>query len=630
MKRSSYILIAITAILSAGCSFLDISPDLGLSDKDVFTKYSNFKAYLESIYTGTAKKDSEGATPLNIIYSSYPLRMDANTYRFTFDDMTELADAGRQGLRCEAIKSGTLGENCAIFVDFRIPIFEGNYHCIRIANKCIENIDRIKDSPEKEKYDMLGQAYFLRAWCHLTIASYYGGIPYLDHSLKEDESWDIAQGTAVETFQKCANDFKTAYEYFEKAGCVRRDPFPGKAGHLSDARQNKPNGVAAMALRGRALLYAASPLANTTNDPQLWKDAADANSEALNLAKEYQYDLVPWAEWENNTAFVAYTNEQLWAHNFGSLAANSDYLCNFLSYPIHNNTAAGGTNPTQEAVDLYETVWGDPLYTQEDRDAAYGITGEGVRGPDGKMHHYYEQDPYKNRDPRFYKNIIFDGSTAAGVSGEIKIYYSKNTQTWPTTNLSGKQRAFGCSWNKRNYAETTTGYYCRKRWDGKYTGSKIQVTDPLIRLAEVYLNYSEAANMAYGPGGASQGQISALEAVNTVRARANMPAVQDRFTGSAEELNKRIQNERTVEFMFEGHHYFIDSRRWKTAPERMGALNHGMYIESCEKTSEFPQGKTYTRKEIVHQTAWKDAMYYFYLYREEANKYMNYKNNEIW
>ena len=110
------------------------------------------------------------------------------------------------------------------------------------------------------------------------------------------------------------------------------------------------------------------------------------------------------------------------------------------------------------------------------------------------------------------KTIIYDGTTAwSGTSGKpINIYY--DGKTWPTTSLNGKNRTFGATWNSLNRAVTSTGYYCALRWDGNYLGTSYQVTEPLIRLAEVYLNYAEATNEAFGPTGTAGGQgLTALE-----------------------------------------------------------------------------------------------------------------------
>jgi len=618
MKKTITILLAACTVLQA-CSYLDISPDLGMDEKEVFSNLANYQAYLETAYFATVKVNNGNA--LSLKNSTFPYMQDNTGLRFSFDTMTDIADCGRSGLRCIAIKSGTLGDNASLFNYGNFPIWSGCWYINRVANKCIENIGMLEDvelAEVDEVNDILAQAYFLRAWVHMTLCTYYGGVPYIDKSLTADDEWDVAQISPVEVYQRCAKDFKTAYDYFVLCDRVRRDPQPGIAGHLTHPKQDRPNGVAAMALRGRALLYAASPLNNPLGNEQLWKEAADANSEALNLAKEYGYDLLPRNQWNNNFGFVKFTNEQLWAYCMGSSKANGQFLRNTLGYPISNNTDGGGSNPTQNAVDLYETRWGDPLFTEQDRYEAE------------LLGHYNPQDPYANLDSRFYENVIYDGATSEGTNGVINIYYDNATGTYPTTDLGGQTRSFGVIWNKDNRANTTTGYYCRKRWNGKYNGISYYVTDPLIRLAEVYLNYAEAANMAYGPNGGTPGQITALQAVNKIRDRFGMPDVQSRFTSSSESLNGRIQNERTVEFMFEGHHYFVDERRWMIAPERMTATLMGMYIETCEKDSAHPNGKKYIRKPILNQAGWKDEMYYFFLDNEEANKYKNYVNNKAW
>lgn len=627
------IIIILFAFLGLGaCSYLDISPDLGLSEEDVFTKVKEYKAFLNAAYDGTGKRAGTKSDNgyLNLLYGSFPLRMDANAYRYAFVTMTDIADAGRQNLRSQTIKLGVLGENNA-FVDDRMPIFQAMFRCIRVANMCIEKIDMIQDGTPEEIEDILGQSYFIRAWAHMTLCNYFGGMPYLDHALRADEDFDLPRETAAETYIRAAADFKEAYDHFQRCGRVRRDPGPGQAGHLSHSEQNKPNGVAAMALRGRCLLYAASPLNNPSGDAALWKEAADANAEALSIAARYEYDLLSWEHWTDNVYGVSYTNEQLWAWNFGKSQASGGYVLNFLAHGIHNSTTGGGVMPTQNCVDMYETRWGDPLFTEEEREDAYRQTGEGVAGPDGQLHHYYEQNPYQNRDPRMTKTIIYDGTTAwSGTSGKpINIYY--DGKTWPTTSLNGKNRTFGATWNSLNRAVTSTGYYCALRWDGNYLGTSYQVTEPLIRLAEVYLNYAEATNEAFGPTGTAGGQgLTALDAVNAIRSRAGMPDVQERFAGSRESLRDRIRNERNVEFMFEGHHYYIDERRWCIAESRMKAPLMGMFIEKTAVDAVHPNGKAYTRTPILFQSNWKSAMNYFFLPNEEANKLKNFVNNEMW
>ena len=604
-------------LLACSCNYLDIAPDLGLDEEEVFSNYTNYMAYLNSAYTGDPLgSGTSGGTsepyPYNLFYASLPGVMNGNSYRLTFYAMTDIADAGRL-LRTQTIKGGSLGENVMIFVNWRVPIFNAMYRVIRTANKCIENIDMLQDATQEEKDDILGQAYFIRAWCHMTLCNYFGNVPYIDHALTADEESDLPGLPSFEVYKKVAEDAQMAFNYFSFAGKLRRDN-----GNLQDVYQNRPNGVAALALKGRALNYAASPLHNTTGDVRIWEEAARANSEALNVALQQSYELLPMDQWKTNWLGAKYTNEQLWAWN---LATNSTlrgtYINNHVGFPMTNQASSAADCPTQECVDMFETADGYPLYTEEQRKIAETAGS------------YNEQNPYKDRDPRFYKLIVFDGCVTEK-NYTVNMYYDPATRTWPSSDI-GETRTFCKDWNSdTNNGFTNTGYYSAKMWDGAYYGNRLNVTDPLIRLAEVYLNYAEAANEAYGPTSGVPGQLTAEQAVNIVRTRAGMPGVRSEYTGSKEDMRDRIRNERTVELMFEGNHYYIDSRRWKVTPERMKGPLHGIHIEKTDVSKDNPNGRKYIRKELPanRQSAWKDAMYYFFLPSEEANQLANYVNNE--
>ena len=152
-------------------------------------------------------------------------------------------------------------------------------------------------------------------------------------------------------------------------------------------------------------------------------------------------------------------------------------------------------------------------------------------------------------------------------------------------------------------------------------------------MAELYLNYAEAVNEAYGPNGSAGGlSLTAIDAVNKVRERAGMPGVLGKFTGDASLLRERIRNERCVELAFEGHHYYDDIRRWKIAPQTMTQPLMGIYVEKVPVSDEYPAGRCYVRQQIPsnRQAKWKDAMYYLPFPTEEANKMQNFVNNELW
>lgn len=601
------------------CNYLDVDPELGIDEEDIFSSYKNFKAYFNVVYYGT-----ESDYDVNLTLG-FPLQADIYTARASFYQYTDMADAGRL-ITSQNIKRGTMGDRIISYLTIersRSPISKSMFQIIRICNRTIENIDRLRNTSDEDKNDLLGQAYFIRAYAHFVLVRYFGGMPYLDHSLGEDDEWDLTRLPAAETLRRCAEDYDTAYELLRQAGKMRRDGRPGEAGHLSSNEMLFPNGVAAKALKARALLYAASPLNN--NGAVSWADAATACGEAIAIAEEWGYAMLDFSNWNNNYYGVTYTNEQIWAWNRSDrMLNNNEFLCALLAEPQGGHSAASGTCPTQNCVDMFETANGYPLNTESDRDIAQAAGA------------YNEQDPYNNRDPRFYKTILYDGAVVAGAPDGVNIHYDPNTGTWPTTQLNGRGRTFGIPWGSRESdGYTNTGYYQLKWWDGHYgaSGPRHAITDPLIRMAELYLNYAEAVNEAYGPEGTAGGlSLTALEAVNMVRNRAGMPDVRAEYSSDPTLLRDRIRNERNVELAFEGHHYYFDSRRWMTAPTTMTATQMGMYIEKTDVSSEYPNGKIYTRRPLNdnRQATWKSAMYYIPFPTSEANKMTNFVNNEMW
>jgi hypothetical protein len=160
---------------------------------------------------------------------------------------------------------------------------------------------------------------------------------------------------------------------------------------------------------------------------------------------------------------------------------------------------------------------------------------------------------------------------------------------------------------------------------GGNTSYKPYMTDPLIRLGEVYLNYAEAANEAYGPTGSAPGGITAIDAVNVIRTRATLPPLTSQYTGSKEALRAKIKLERTVELCFEGYHHYFDIRRWKDAPIVMTETLEAINAEKVTVNSTYPTGYKYTRSLLPadRQARWKDAMYYLPL---DADDYYKMKN----
>ena len=606
-------------------NYLDKAPDAGLTDAQVFEKWANFKLFFEAAYSGTEK--ASNGTWYNVnIRTGYPLWIAVWDQKTLFDCLTEISDAGRL-FRVQDWKQGQMGATVNMMTTdlLRRPIQKAMFTVIRICNTALANVDKVKDMTADEKDDIRGQAFFLRGYAHLTLINYWGPMPHLVKVIGEDPlGWDLPRPTRNQAYKNVALDMDSSFIYFSKASIVtnkiRRDPGPGESGHLADPYQDRPTGVAAKAIKARALLYAASP-ENTPNTVKDWADAAAANWEAIQLALTNKYELLPMAQYSNNY-LAKYSNEQLfaWYWGNGTNSASGD-LQGLLSGAMANKTSGNsGECPTQNMIDKFETKWGESLITPQDRATA---TAAG---------HYNEQDPYVIRDPRFYNSIVYNQAPI------VYSAYSNKAQIWyqisPLTNATvyGEQR------NEVKYQGCThTGYYSKKHvgdLSGGNTSLKPYMTDPLICLAELYLNYAEAVNEAYGPAGAAPGGITAIDAINIIRRRATLPDLTSQYTGNKDVFRSKIKIERTVELCFEGFHHYFDIRRWKDAPIVMAQPLMAMEAEKVTVNSTYPTGFKYTRVPLPdnRQARWKDAMYYIPFDTEDYYKMKNFDTslNPVW
>ena len=615
MKKYIIPILAFCFLFHLSCTdYLDKAPESGLVEEDVFSKYANFKKFFYAVYDGRSNRN---------IKCSYPLFFAQWDQKYSLEALTELTDNGRL-IGGQVIKNGSMGSDISKFTydnsASRRPILDAMFKVIRISNIALSKLEQIKDATPEDIEDLRGQAYFVRGYAHFILNRFWGPMPHITHIIGAYDEWDISRLSKYESFKSVALDMDSAFIAFEKADKIRRDPGPGLPGHLNDPDQGKPNGVAAKSLKSRALLYAASPL-NNANGIKDWEDAAIACWEAILIAEKYKYALIDGERYTDNFYGVKYTNEQIWAWHAGSKTFSNAPQSLQNGIFANKKTLYSGENPTQNFVDMFETKWGDPLNTEEYRKKAEG------------QGHYNEQNPYINRDPRFYHYIIFNQADiiwAKVANGEVKnkanIYYENDNGKYKYSTLLD-QSYVGVS---------HTGYYTRKYFGDMSVQNKKNtlMTDPLIRLTELYLNYAEAANEAYGPTGKVPGAtISALDAINKIRERVDMAPVKATYTSDTETFRERIKNERTIELYGEGHHYF-DIRRWKDAPKIMSTKLYGMDIEKVNKSATYPTGFKYTRQPLEEgrQVRWHDAMYYFPFDMDDYYKLKNFDTslNPIW
>jgi starch-binding outer membrane protein, SusD/RagB family len=609
--------------------YLDKAPEQGLTEDQIFTRLTNFKLFFDAVYAGRQTKAGiwvGGMSDFNIKLC-FPFYWDAWDQKYSIEGVTDAADMGRY-MEGHAWKSGNMSEtivNKMTYDGARNPVLASCFLCIRIANIALRKVDLIEDATQEEKDDLRAQAYFVRALCHFTLFQFWGPMPHITNVIGPDDQWDIPRLSKHKTCTEIALDFDSAYVFFDKAKLIRRDPPLGVPNHLNYAANQmyRPNGMVALAWKAKALMFAASPL-NNEHGVTDWQEAAKESWDALKLALDNGLILLPANQRYLNYYGADCTDEDLWSYTAGTNNWNSGNWASSTNrgngQTFYNGVfmastgSASGVCPTQNWVDKYETLNGDPLNTPADRAAA----------TDAK--HYNEQDPFTNRDPRLALDLITNQSPCVNwTNSKAQIY---------TETVAGKTN-YSELLNQSYLGITRTGYYLRKVWWGNSTKNQVSsiFADPLCRLAECYLNYAECSNEAYGPSakGVSGATLSALDAINIVRTRAGMPNVLPAYTGSAEAFRPRIKNERNVELSFEGH-YYNDIIRWMDMPAAMSSTLIGMIAEKVAVTPEFPTGFKYVRSPLSadRQPVWKPQMYYLPFNNGDALKMKNFVPNPVW
>ncbi len=375
-----------------------------------------------------------------------------------------------------------------------------------VITKCNIFFDNIEASPidATAKNRLVGEMKLLRAFAYFKLVSFYGGVPLITKSFGLTDKFDIPRNT----YDECMNFVVT--ELTDAAELLPLTVASSELGRLT-------KGIA-LAAKSRALLYMASPLNNPSNSSAKWQAAADAAKAVIDLNKYSLYNDYKGMFLKANS----YNSEVIWSRPFNYEIYKEAAYLELSQYP-NGYSGYGQCHPYHDMVQSYEMLSGKlPA-----EDSAFD-----------------PQNPYVNRDPRFYMTILYDGAPFKGREVETFLPGGRDSREGPIS-----------SWNA-----TETGYYLRKFIDESVTnpGTSVQGNSPFIffRYAEILLNYAEAK---YFLGD----EATCREYINKVRSRpgVNMPPVTD--TGAA--LLARLQNERKIELSFEEHRWF-DIRRWKIAP----------------------------------------------------------------
>jgi hypothetical protein len=456
-------------------------------------------------------------------------------------------------------------------------LWKDYYSAIRRINLFLENYDKIPEEVSSgvsgRKQRLKGEAYGLRAFFYFELFKMWGSVPLIKHSLDPNSGEDIylPRAPVDEVIGFIKEDLNTAISLL-----------PPK---YQDNEYGRVTATIAKALLSRVTLYYASPLWNTGNDVSRWKEAAAAAKDALDFALQNGYALSTGSRNGVNAyerIFLELDNpEVIWARN--NLDESESIWWNYYDFPLGN----GGwyvQGPLQEMVDAYEMTNGELPVLGYNADGSQRVNPASGYNP---------QNPYVNRDPRFYQSILYTGAVWQGRTIDIK----------PG---GGDNNTFGIP---------RVNYYCRKYgYEGHnlFTNAgNVYRRFALIRLAELYLNYAEAENEANEPG-------AAYTAIHTIRERAGMPDIPSGL--SIADLRTRIQHERRIELAFEDHRFW-DVRRWKIAETVDKGPVHKVMVD---------EHGTFTYPVFQNRVFDKTKHYLFPIPQSELDKNANLEQNPGW
>ena len=451
------------------------------------------------------------------------------------------------------------------------PIFRWaywDYGLIRDINLAIDKIEtESTELSEEQKQQFIAELRFLRAYVYFEMVKRMGGVPLVTEQLIYDFSGDPS------SLQFPRSKEEEVYDFIASEVDAIADQL-GNAGS-----QTRANRFTAMALKSRAMLYAASiakynnqlPVPITTPGGEVGISAARAE-EYYNKSLEASRIILtegPYTLYESNPnlgenfyeAVTGKTNntEAIWVQDF-LLAADKRHLFaydNIVRSVREDNLSSSAVTPSLQLVEHFEYLDGSSgeLKTRTDDDSDY-------------IYYDNPEDIFANKDARLYGTVVYPGAPFKGQ--EITI--QAGVMVWNGTGYDIVEDALNTTYddggiltalagpNRTTTEVTNTGFYLRKHVDSAPQSSTRGIQSDTwwvrFRLGEIYLNATEAA---YELGLTSE----ALGYINRLRQRAGFP---ENSLGADGLTMARIRNERRVELAFEDHRVW-DLKRWRMAHE---------------------------------------------------------------
>lgn len=599
-KYTNIIILSILVLLLLGCSekILDKTPLNEYSNATVWTDINLASTYLNNCYADV------GTGFLGVVLGSVTDEVlngrgpNATAYHLGTINADRLSD--------------TYGDPWYTTMSWPIDT------SIQKINIFLGKIDQVSEAylePQKTdvkaKTDVLkGEALFLRAYAYTNLCRTYGGLPLMDKANQLGDDFSLLTRA---TFEATVN--------FIVKDC---DVAAALLLEKSDMEMGRATKEAALALKSRMLLFAASDLtadADVKNDlvgytspdrTALWTAARDAAKAVMDLgtceladfgapdqkavAKNYfelfkSYDLsnpeVIWGKMFLQTIGTTHRTNQTWGPN--------------------GNDNFGRCGPFQRMVDSYEMSDGSKFFDH------FSIINDEYKPNYTKFHH---ESPYYDREPRFYASVLYDSCiwqprfenfrvrdplgiferrTYIKMQGGVETdrVYGIDTRNGPVSNWNG-----------------TYGGYLTKKWMDNLTFGRDENNKNVyiwIRYAEIILNYAEAC--------LELGDIpTATTYINMIRNRAGLPD----FTG---DITEALRHERKIELYMEESRWF-DIRRWKILKEALGIINYGIDITEVKDLDAGTITTTWKQIEVQARNAdaFNDKIYWIPIATSELKK----------
>lgn len=618
-------LVVMSAIAVAGmmgmtsCTdYLNKSPESDYQENDPYKNFKNFQGFTEDLYNCipvVSNNKNAGHTCFNYGEDTFwePQEMRLQVRSVDNGDFWGWTTAyygypNNQG-------SGGTGNRTD-----KGNLWANSWYAIRKANIGIANLGNLVSATEEERNLIEGQLYFFRAWFHFMLMEYWGGMPYIDEVLPSDVTPTLVRLTWQECAERCAADFERA------ASLLPTDWDATTAGKVTLGKNNmRINRIMALAYKGKTLLWAGSPLMNWASggareyNTELCKRGADALGQALALTESTKrYELANFSEYNdifllhNSSGKLNGVKESIFMENLLDYSARWRWnmVNDFRPQSIESSGIKGF--PTANYVNYYGMQNGYPIndMTQADAESDYDPT-----------------HPWKNRDPRFYKTIMFDGvkwKSTGGAGGTAELF----TGGRESEEVNEKKGCFTAYMNSKLCPQLMNTV------DG-YKENNIMILS-LMRLADVYLMYAEATAVGYnGPKGkASTYSLTAEAALNKIRERAGVAPVLDKFLGNTADFLSELRRERAVELSFEGFR-FTDLRRWMLLTQRPYTLKTKIEFDRADPSNynyDAPEENAIKnlREEVLFERKYTDRHYWYPLPKKDVSMYEGFDQNPGW